>query len=435
MISNANINVPWYHTCKEVSPEASSLLNDVTADVAIIGGGIMGLSTALSLAENGVNVIVLEAFDVGDGASGRNGGLVVPLMRAHPDEIRKNLGSRGDMLVKTVINSADVVFDLIEKYKIDCDSVRKGFLQPVHASCLMSSVENSAKAWSQSGSPCEFVGADETARMLGTNSYHGALFDPSGGYLNPIAYTRGLARAGLSQGVKVYSNSPVTAAKRLGDGKWKLSAAMGSVKADTVIQCVGAQIPGLDFQPGKSAAKSLIPIVLHGLATKPLTKAQQTTILPTKVAATDTRNYVLSVGYDSEHRIVTSGAAPFGDNKIGLSQMERFVAKRLQRVYPKIGEIEFKFIWKGTAALNIDWLPKIFEPAEDWFSLTSCNGRGIALSTSIGQVFGTSLVKNNFDGMPLPRVCPKPIALRKVAGGVMARLLIPAGSIQDRWRE
>ena len=434
MINSFNNQIPWYRTSKETSPESSKLVSDITADIAIIGAGVMGLSTALSLAEAGCRVVVLEAKDVGAGASGRNGGLIIPILRTTPETILKFLGSAGEPLIKTVIRSADSVFDLVDRYGISCDPVRNGFLQPVHARNMVSDVEKMADSWSSWGATCKYICADETASYLGTDTYHGALFEPGGGYLNPVAYTRGLARAALSRGTAIYTRSSVTEAKRR-NNRWQLTAGTGSVLSRVVVQCTNVQEPGLPFHPGASAVNSLIPIVLHGLATKPVPEALRTRILPKKSVATDTRSYVLSLGYDSEHRLITSGAAPLGDGRLGMKQMARFVAGRLQRVYPALTDIEFEYIWKGTAALNRYWLPSLYEAEPDWFALTTCNGRGMALSTVTGQMFGKALAGGNIDNIVLPRATTNPLSLRKTIGGILARVLIPVGAIQDRWYE
>jgi glycine/D-amino acid oxidase-like deaminating enzyme len=435
MTLNCNANVPWYQTSKENSPQTSILKEPISADVVIIGAGVMGLSTALSAIEAGGTVVVLEALDVGAGASGRNGGLIVPIMRASPDSIREAYAESGERLIRTVIKSADSVFKLIDQHRIDCDPVRNGFMQPVHAPKLISSIEKSAIAWSSAGATCEFLDANETEKHLGTNAYHAALFEPAGGYVNPLAYTRGLARVCISRGVEIYTESAVEKAQQVNGNKWKLHTRNGTVTADRVIQCVSAQIPGLPFPPAQEATKSLIPVALHGLATKPLCATIRQKILPTRVAATDTRNFVLSVGYDVENRLITSGAAPLGDGKMGINQMARFVSRRLQRVYPELGPVTFDYVWKGTAALNSDWLPKIFCAENNWYSLTSCNGRGMALSTSIGQMFGKALVSDDLSEMALPIVAPRSLMFRQSLGTMMARLLMPLGAIQDRWRE
>ena len=86
--------------------------------------------------------------------------------------------------------------------------------------------------------------------------------------------------------------------------------------------------------------------------------------------------------------------------------MARFVAGRLERIYPDLAGIQFEYIWKGTAALNRHWLPGLYETAPDWYALTTCNGRGMALSTITGQMFGKALAGGNIGDYVLPCAAP-----------------------------
>ena len=101
----------------------------VAADCVIVGGGFTGLSTALHLAERGIRVVLIEANEPGWGASGRNGGQVIPGLKLGPFEMRAKYGDeRGRRLTKTVGATADLVFDLIKRHNIDCDAARNGWI-------------------------------------------------------------------------------------------------------------------------------------------------------------------------------------------------------------------------------------------------------------------------------------------------------------------
>jgi len=430
---SSNSSVIWYQTSKESAPATSEMMGELTVDVAIIGGGVMGLATAIGLAKSGTKVTVLEAGELGDGASGRNGGLIIPLMRLSPKEIHNRLGTHGEALVKAVISSADTVFNLVDKYAIACDPVRAGFLQSVHASSLVASTESSAEAWNACGSRAVFIDRAETQRILGSESYYGALFDPDAGCVNPLAYVRGLGRVAINLGATVHTQSPVISATSITGGKWQLTTPNGKVNAKYVVQCVSAQQPGIPADHARAAARSLIPITLHGLASRPVDPVIRQQILGRGEVTTDTRNYVLSIGYDVEGRIVTSGFRIFGGNP-GTQQMVHFVAKRLSRVFPQLKGIEFEYIWHGIAALNRDWLPRLYHAEKGWYALTACNGRGMALSTTVGLAFAKSLLTENMDDLPIPVVAPKPVLMGPLLGSLMSRLLIPAGALQDHLR-
>ena len=135
---------------------------DLSFDVAIVGGGIMGLSTARHLAMSGVRVCVLEAAEIGWGASGRNNGQVIPGLKRDPDEVLQLLGAEiGERLIELSGKAPDRVFSLIDQYNIDCDAVRKGWIQafPDHASRRIG--EDRVMQWGLRGAPVDMIARDD----------------------------------------------------------------------------------------------------------------------------------------------------------------------------------------------------------------------------------------------------------------------------------
>lgn len=145
-------NSLWNATANHVPPFAP-LQQDEEADVVIIGGGFTGLSAALHLAEAGKSVCLLEAETPGWGASGRNGGQVVPGLKEDPDEIERRFGPQlGQRMVELSGNAGRFVFRLINRHGIDCDAFSDGWIQPIHSTSAMETVKRRwrpvARAWS-----------------------------------------------------------------------------------------------------------------------------------------------------------------------------------------------------------------------------------------------------------------------------------------------
>ena len=112
------------------APDLPSLEGELTADVVVVGGGFTGLSTALHTAERGLSVVLLEAGEIGNGASGRNGGQVIPGLKMDPSELRREFGQdMGSRIVKLSGGAADLVFDLIKRHAMDCPSNQGGWIQ------------------------------------------------------------------------------------------------------------------------------------------------------------------------------------------------------------------------------------------------------------------------------------------------------------------
>ena len=136
MVSSADSirNALWTATVREPAVAADTFEAGREVDVAIVGGGFTGLSAALAATTRGATVALCEARTIGWGASGRNGGQVIPGLKLDPSEMRAAYGATiGDRLVKAVGDAADSVFDLIKQHRIDCEPKRAGWIQAAHA--------------------------------------------------------------------------------------------------------------------------------------------------------------------------------------------------------------------------------------------------------------------------------------------------------------
>ena len=148
------------------------------AEVAIVGAGILGLSTALNLARAGVRTIVLEAHIPGWGASGRNTGFVVPsfVSALGPARVRALLGeSAGRRLCELTGRSGDIVFELIRTHGIDCDAEQSGWLQPAHGPAFVDLLRRRQAEWAETGKTLQAArpvpdGAADWSRVLSWSS-------------------------------------------------------------------------------------------------------------------------------------------------------------------------------------------------------------------------------------------------------------------------
>ena len=422
----------WAVTAREAA-SYSALAQDLDVDIAVVGGGIHGLAAALAAAEAGRRVAVLEAVAIGHAASGRNGGLVVPsLPRVGPDEVIRAFGQeRGEHFIRIVLGAPDEVFGLIRRFGIDCGARQSGWLNPAHAPSLVASLERRLAAWRRFGSTATLLSAEETRRRIGSARFHGAIADPSGGHLNPLSYTRGLARAAAQAGALIHEGTPVRRIESRGE-RWRLTTDAGSVTAARVLQASNAQRPGVQ---GDAGASGTVPLAVYELATPVLTEGQRANVLPGGEAMSDTRNNLFACCVEEGGRLVTGGMAPL--TQIGAARwLPALLARRLGRIFPQLAPARFEFVWSGRASLTPDFLPRLFEPAPGWVAPITCNGRGVALSTALGARLGRWLATDDAADLPLPRVVPRAIPLHPIAARV-PQWLLPLGMLADaraEWR-
>ncbi|WP_122728354.1 NAD(P)/FAD-dependent oxidoreductase [Pseudomonas canadensis] len=369
----------WSATAPSVVP-TPALSESVKVDVAIVGAGYTGLSTALHLAERGVSVCVLEANEPGWGASGRNGGQVNPTLKYDPEQLVQMYGSaRAEPLIATISNSADLVFKLIEKHGIDCAPVRKGWMQVSYSEKGVAGLHVRADQWARRGVPVQRLDAAAVASRMGSDAFAGGWLDGRAGAIQPLAYARGLVGAALAAGARIHGQSAVTGLQRQGSG-WQLQTASGAqVTADQVVLATNGYSGNL--WPGM--AQSILAANSFIVATKPLTGHAAESILPGQETVSTAQRLLLYFRKDSHGRLLMGGRGLFNDptSPTDFAHLERSLAL----LFPQLGPLEFEYRWAGRIAITRDFMPHVHEPAPGLTLALGCNGRGIALCTSLGQ--------------------------------------------------
>jgi glycine/D-amino acid oxidase-like deaminating enzyme len=385
----------WNTTAVETEPSQNSAVEG-QVDVAIVGGGFTGLSTALHCVERGLSCHVLEASQIGFGGSGRNVGLVNAAAWLPPQDVRKILGEDdGDRFISHFSRAPDYVFSLIEKYQIQCNATQTGTFHAADGPVGFADLVSRKVEWDRLGEPVDLLSRDEAESYIGSSAFYGALLDRRAGTINPMGYCRGLARVAIAAGALI---SIGARAKKLQQetGLWRVTTNKGTLMARHVV--LGTNAYTDDLWPGLKY--SFTKINYFQLATRPLGDRIKH-ILPQQQGLWDTGKIMFSLRRDdSERLIIGSMGNVMGNQSGGVSH--RWAQKKLAHLFPKLGWVDFDEAWQGQIAMTPDHLPHIHKLADNLYSPIGYNGRGITTGTVFGQALADLLTGDSEKKLPVP---------------------------------
>ena len=397
-------------------PDLPRLIGTAAADVVVIGGGFTGLSAALHLREAGVDVAIVEAMEPGWGASGRNNGQVIPTLSRHdPEDIIARHGAAGERFVGLLRDSASVLFDLARRYQIQAELEQTGWVQPVHSPGRIKIAERRVRQWSKFGASVELLSRDETRKMLGSEAWFGGFWNRSGGHINPLALSRGLARVVLDRGGRIYVGSPALSVERRND-RWIVRTEKAEISGRVLIVATNAYTAAFSKSLMPAIAHEVMPVLSWQMATQPLSDTARQTVIPGRQAMSDTHGELYFARYDARNRLVTGGAVIGPGNK--PERLKAIVAERLQRLWPQIGPVEFDYVWNGYLGMTTDSFPRIHRLGRNAYGWTGCNGRALALSIALGDELSKAVRGVAEKDLALPFSDPAPI----LAHGLRSRL-------------
>ncbi|MBM3519846.1 MAG: FAD-binding oxidoreductase [Alphaproteobacteria bacterium] len=392
---------PRSHGLYEISappaPETAPLAGKATADVVIVGGGYTGLSSALHLAEAGKSAIVLEAHEIGFGASGRNSGLVNAGLWMKPEDLLATLGeTHGNRVLELLGQGPAEVFRLIDRHAIACEAVRKGTLHCGYGEAGRREVAERHRQWAARGAPVHLLSGEEAARRIGSSAYAGALLDLRAGTLQPLAYARGLAKAAISAGARIHTGSPVDSA-HYENGAWIVPTARGEVSAPWLIVATDAYTRL--FWP--AIRREQVHLPYFNLSTRPLSADLLKSILPGGEGCWDTRTVLSSFRIDAAGRLIFGSAGALRGS--GTPIHRAWAHRALKRIFPQLGQVEFETEWYGMIGMTGDHLPRLHRFGTRAIGFCGYNGRGISPGTVFGRMLAEHILGKRTEAeMPLP---------------------------------
>lgn len=380
----------YYAATAPRGPGYAALSAAVEADVAIVGGGLAGLSAAIELAERGHAVVLLEAGQVGGGASGRNGGQAIHGLACDQSTVEAQLGlDEARRIWAMSIEALDLIRERCARFDIDAEW-QDGFLglatSASKAAELQRWVQRMGEVYDY---PLQWIAPAEMPQWIASPRFHAGAHDPRSGHLHPLKYCLGLARAAAGLGVRLYENSAVTA---MAPGeRVVLKTGAGQVRARQVLLAGNVYLPELAPTLAPGIAGRIMPVGTYIGCTEPMAPERLRALIPSRSAVCDT-NFVLDYFRPTaDHRVLYGGRVSYS-TRTPPALMDS-MRSRLLLSFPQLQDVAMQHAWGGFVDISMNRAPDFgrLGAAQNVYYLQGFSGHGLALSGLAGRVVAEAM--------------------------------------------
>ncbi len=374
----------YYEASVARRPPEAALAERTSADVCVVGGGYVGLSAALELADRGYDVVLLEAQRVGWGASGRNGGQVIVGFGSDGEGAIEQQLPREDArrAWDVSVEGLQLVGERIRRFGIACE-YQPGYLslavKPRKSQDLRRWMEHVDSAY---GYPLRWIGPAEIGQWVASERFHSAVHDAGSGHLHPLKYCLGLAEAARAAGVRLHENSPVFVVER--GARPVVKTAQGECECRFVVLGGNVYLGEYGDAIAPEVAARIMPVGTYMIATEPLERARADALMRGRPAASDT-NFVLDYfRVSADHRLLFGGGDSYS------ASAPRDIVARIRssmlKVFPQLADVEIPYAWGGFVDISMNKAPDFGRLGDNIYYLQGFSGHGLALAGMAGKL-------------------------------------------------
>lgn len=381
---------------RAITPTQSwpTLANDLICDVAIIGGGLNGLSTALHLSrDHHIDTIVLEAGDIAWGASGRNGGFnTMPAMKLSVSDLFKQYGEiEAIRFLQSQREATDLVAQIAQQENIDLQRSDVGVISVAHKPSALDGLQTERQAYLRAGLAARLLSRDECHTQIHRGSeVFGALHLQHGFGLNPLAFCDGLARRAAHHGSRIYAHSAVLNWQKH-DGFHVLHTANGTVRARRLVLAMNAY---RDLIDAPFTQARFIPAISNIIVTEKIADVlwQQMHWHTTSPIA-NTKHLLHYYRRLNDGRLLLGARGDLSGSAKAALQMRAQLTQDMRRLFPAFAEVKVDYFWNGLVSLSPKMLPTFGQLPDDqsvYFNL-GCFGNGVNTMPWIGRAIARTI--------------------------------------------
>ena len=366
-------------TAHEWRPRAFE--GDLECDVAVIGGGFTGVSAALACAERGFSVILIEREHIGFGASGRNGGQLIPGLRWSASELEADFGRERTDPLFDLCWRANPVKARIAKHGIECD-LKTGHLEAAWTPKDFRAMQDEAEFLAERfGYRTDVVAKTDIGAHIASPLYHGGIYDPQGGHFHPLNYAIGLARAAEAAGVRIWEGQRAEQITQ-SDGVLRIVTDQAHIEARYVIDATDSWIGDVEPDLGRYT----VPIMNYNIATAPLPNADA--LLPSDAAVADSRFVLNYFRLSADKRLIFGGGERYSQTP--PRDIAAFVRPFMAQVFPELADAKIDYGWGGAVAVTMNRLPHIGRRGNIFYA-HGFSGHGALVTTIAGELIAEAM--------------------------------------------
>jgi len=389
----------WRETAPSLPP-FEKLKRSLSTEVVIVGAGFTGLSAAHHLAERGIECIVIDEHEPGWGASGRNGGMLVPRTKIAPSRIEQTWGRSEALEQRRLLHSAlDTVSHLIDYYSIDCAFRKGGYVAAAHNARYLAKLAEDVNWLHEIAGEVDVrsLSGEQIAEMIGSTAYVGGYFDPLGATVQPLAYVEGLADGLRRRGVGIYGDCYVERMDEDLSGV-RLVAGGFNISSMHVILATNAYTPAFGF-PG-ALARRIVAVSSSVIATEPLLQGIPSEIFPNGVAVSDTKHLLNWARLTPDNRLVFGGRGDITGRSDSIHSY-RELEQVMKTTFPFVAHTKITHRWSGKVAVTRDGWHHLgsFHPKMHY--AVGYGGRGVAMSALMGRLLAELVEGKRIDLGPI----------------------------------
>ncbi len=370
----------YYAATRNLTTDFPVLEESVECDVCVIGAGYTGLSSALFLAEAGYSVTVLEAAQVGFGASGRNGGQLVNSYSRDVDVIEARYGEKtARVLGSMMFEGADIIRQRIGRYDIQCDYRPGGIFAALNKKQLKALAEQKSSWEAYGNQNLTLLDAADIKREVGCANYVGGLLDLQGGHIHPLNLALGEAAAIIGLGGKIFEQS---AAVEITYGEpITVRTARGVVRAKYLLIAGNAYLAqNLD---NRVTAKSM-PCGSQIAVTEPLPEDVARSLIANNYCVEDC-NYLLDYyRLTADNRLLYGGGVVYGARE--PDDIEQLIKPKILKTFPQLKDVKIDYRWTGNFLLTMSRMPQFGRIEKNAYYMQGYSGHGVTCSHLAGKL-------------------------------------------------